>query len=201
MLKIHGLARSRAFRCIWTAEEAGLPYEVIPVPFGPDLKAAIAAVNPNGKVPALQDGSLTLFESLAINLHIAGKAGAPLMPAGDDGSRVLQWTLWAATEAEPAIMQWAYNTYIHPPEKRDAALAKAGAEAVAPRLAVLDQHLAGTGWLVGAGFTVADLNLASVLYGAWMNGFDFGPFPKVKAWLDACLTRPAALAARKQREG
>lgn len=201
MLKIHGLARSRAFRCIWTAEEAGLAYEVIPVPFGPELKAAIAAVNPNGKVPALQDGSLTLFESLAINLHIAGKAGAPLMPAGDDGSRVLQWTLWAGTEAEPAIMQWAYNTYIHPAEKRDAALAKAGAEAVAPRLAVLDRHLAGTGWLVGAGFTVADLNLASVLYGAWMNGFDFGPFPKVKAWLDACLTRPAALAARKQREG
>jgi glutathione S-transferase len=201
MLKIHGLARSRAFRCIWTAEEAGLPYEVIPVPFGPDLKAAIAGVNPNGKVPALQDGSLTLFESLAINLHIAGKAGAPLMPAGDDGSRVLQWTLWAGTEAEPAIMQWAYNTYIHPAEKRDAALAKAGAEAVAPRLAVLDQHLGGTGWLVGAGFTVADLNLASVLYGAWMNGFDFGPYPKVKAWLDACLTRPAALAARKQREG
>lgn len=201
MLKIHGLARSRAFRCIWTAEEAGLPYEVIPVPFGPDLKAAMSGVNPNGKVPALQDGSLTLFESLAINLHIAGKAGAPLMPAGDDGSRVLQWTLWAGTEAEPAIMQWAYNTYIHPAEKRDAALAKAGAEAVAPRLAVLDQHLGGTGWLVGAGFTVADLNLASVLYGAWMNGFDFGPYPKVKAWLDACLTRPAALAARKQREG
>ena len=201
MLKIHGLARSRAFRCIWTAEEAGLAYEVIPVAFGPDLKAAMSAVNPNGKVPALQDGSLTLFESLAINLHIAGKAGAPLMPAGDDGSRVLQWTLWAGTEAEPAIMQWAYNTYIHPAEKRDAALAKAGAEAVAPRLAVLDQHLGGTGWLVGAGFTVADLNLASVLYGAWMNGFDFGPFPKVKAWLDACLTRPAALAARKQREG
>jgi len=201
MLKIHGLARSRAFRCIWTAEEAGLPYEVIPVAFGPDLKAAVAAVNPNGKVPALQDGSLTLFESLAINLHIAGKAGAPLMPAGDDGSRVLQWTLWAGTEAEPAIMQWAYNTYIHPAEKRDAALAKAGAEAVAPRLAVLDQHLGGTGWLVSAGFTVADLNLASVLYGAWMNGFDFGPYPKVKAWLDACLTRPAALAARKQREG
>jgi glutathione S-transferase len=201
MLKIHGLARSRAFRCIWTAEEAGLAYEVIPVAFGPDLKATMSAVNPNGKVPALQDGSLTLFESLAINLHIAGKAGAPLMPAGDDGSRVLQWTLWAGTEAEPAIMQWAYNTYIHPAEKRDAALAKAGAEAVAPRLAVLDQHLAGTGWLVGAGFTVADLNLASVLYGAWMNGFDFGPYPKVKAWLDACLTRPAALAARKQREG
>ena len=196
MLKIHGLARSRAFRCIWTAEEAGLPYEVIPVPFGPDLKAAIAGVNPNGKVPALQDGSLTLFESLAINLHIAGKAGAPLMPAGDDGSRVLQWTLWAGTEAEPAIMQWAYNTYIHPAEKRDAALAKAGAEAVAPRLAVLDQHLAGTGWLVGAGFTVADLNVAAVYSYAVPAPEAFAAAPRVRAWLDAALARPAVAAAR-----
>lgn len=200
MLRIHGIAKSRAFRCIWAAEEAGLAYEVIPVGFGPEMKAAVAAVNPNGKIPALQDGDLTLFESLAINLHIAGKAGAPLMPAGDDGSRVLQWTLWAATEAEPAIMQWAYNTYIRPPEQRDAAVAKAGAEAAGLRLAVLEQHLAAHPFVVGTGFTVADLNLASVLYGAWLNGFDFGPFPKVKAWLDACLTRPAALAARRQRE-
>lgn len=201
MLRIHGIAKSRAFRCIWAAEEAGLAYEVIPVGFGPEMKAAVAAVNPNGKIPALQDGDLTLFESLAINLHIAGKAGARLMPAGDDASRVLQWTLWAGTEAEPAIMQWAYNTYIRPPEQRDPALAKAGAEAAAQRLAVLEQQLAAAPFLVGGGFTVADLNLASVLYGAWLNGFDFGPFPKVKAWLDACLTRPKALAARRQREG
>ena len=201
MLRIHGIAKSRAFRCIWAAEEAGLAYEVIPVGFGPDMKAAIAAVNPNGKIPALQDGDLTLFESLAINLHIAGKVGTKLMPAGDDGSRVLQWTLWAGTEAEPGLMNWSYNTYIRPPEQRDPALAKAGIEATQQRLAVLEQHLAARPVLVGSGFTIADLNVASVFYGAWLNGFDFGPFPKVKAWLDACLTRPAALAARKQREG
>lgn len=201
MLKIHGIAKSRAFRCIWAAEEAGLAYEVIPVAFGPEMKAAVAAVNPNGKIPALQDGDLTLFESLAINLHIAGKVGAKLMPAGDDGSRALQWTLWAGTEMEPAIMQWAYNTYIRPPEGRDPAQARAGAEAAAQRLGVLEGHLARGPVLVGTGFTIADLNLASVLYGAWLNGFDFGPWPRVKAWLDACLTRPAALAARKQREG
>jgi glutathione S-transferase len=201
MLKIHGLARSRAFRCIWAAEEAGQAYEVLPVEFGPGLKAAVAAVNPNGKVPALQDGALTLFESLAINLHIAAKGGAPFMPAGDDASRVLQWTLWAATEAEPATMQWAYNTYIRPPEARDAAQAKAGAEAMAARLAVLERHLADRPFLLGQTFTVADCNLAGVLYGAWMNGFDMAPTPRVKAWLDACLNRPAALAARKLREG
>ena len=202
MLRIHGLAKSRAFRCIWAAEEAGLAYETVPVAFGPGLKAAIAAVNPNGKVPALEDGSLTLFESLAINLHIAGKAGAPFMPMGGDASRVLQWTLWAATEAEPTIMQWSYNTYIRPPEQRDAALAKAGGEAAAARLSVLEAHLGAHGpFLVGGAFTVADCNLAGVLYGAWLNGFDLQPFPKVKAWLDACFNRPAALKARKLREG
>lgn len=201
MLRIHGIAKSRAFRCIWAAEEAGLAYEVIPVGFGPEMKATIAAVNPNGKIPALQDGELTLFESLAINLHIAGKVGTKLMPAGDDGSRVLQWTLWAGTEAEPGLMNWAYNTYIRPPEQRDPALAAAGIEATRQRLAVLEQHLATRWVLVGSNFTIADLNLASVFYGAWLNGFDFGAFPKVKAWLDACLTRPAALAARQQREG
>ncbi|NGM22796.1 glutathione S-transferase family protein [Roseomonas stagni] len=202
MLKIHGIARSRAFRCIWAAEEAGLPYEVIPVGFGPGLKDAISAVNPNGKIPALTDGDLTLFESLAINLHIAAKAGAPLMPAGDDAARVLQWSFWAATEVEPSAGQWAYNTYLKPADQRDPAAAKAGAEGVAARLAVLEGHLAKGGpWLLGGTYTIADCNLAAVLYGAWSNGFDFGPFPRVKAWLDACVSRPAALAARKQREG
>ena len=102
MLRIHGVARSRAFRCIWAAEEAGHPYEIVPLGFGARDKAEVLKVNPNGKIPALQDGGLTLFESLAINLHGAGKAGAKLMPTGDDASRGLQWTLWAATEAEPS---------------------------------------------------------------------------------------------------
>jgi glutathione S-transferase len=202
MLRIHGVAKSRAFRCIWAAEEAGQAYEIVPVGFGAEHKPEVLKVNPNGKIPALQDGDLTLFESLAINLHIAGKAGAPLMPAGDDASRVLQWTLWAATEAEPTHQQWAYNTYVMPPEKRDAAVARAGAEALALRLAVLEKHLAAGGpFLTGKAFTIADCNLAAVLYGSWLNGFDYAAFPTVKAWLDACLTRPAALKARKMREG
>jgi glutathione S-transferase len=202
MLRIHGIARSRAFRCIWAAEEAGQPYEIVPVGFGAEHKPEVLKVNPNGKIPALQDGDLTLFESLAINLHIAGKAGAKLMPAGDDASRVLQWTLWAATEAEPTHQQWAYNTYVLPAEKRDAAAARAGAGALAQRLAVLENHLAAGGpWLLGKHFTIADCNLAAVLYGSWLNGFDYAPYPKVKAWLDACLNRTAALKARKLREG
>ena len=202
MLIIHGVAKSRAFRCIWAAEESGLPYENVPVSLGPEMKTGpFAALNPNAKIPALQDGELVLFESLAINLHIAAKAGPPLMPSGDDASRVLQWTLWAAAEIEPNVMQWAYNTITRPPEQRDPALAAAGAEAVRQRLKVLEQHLADRPFLLGPQFTIADCNLAGVLYGSWFNGFDYTSFPKVKAWLDACLNRPAALRARRLREG
>lgn len=203
MLIIHGVARSRAFRCLWAAEEAGIAYRHDPVGFGPEghKGAAYLALNPNGKLPAMTDGGLVLFESLAINLHIAGKAGAPLMPDGADGARALQWTLWAATEAEPNAMQWAYNTFMRPPEQRDPALAAAGAEALRQRLAVLEQHLADRPFLLGQVFTIADCNLAGVLYGSWFNGFDYTAFPRCLGWLERCLTRPAALAARKLREG
>jgi glutathione S-transferase len=202
MIRIHGIARSRAFRCIWAAEEAGLPYELVPVGFGPESKSAQhLRINPNGKIPAMEDGGLVLFESLAINLHLAMKAGAPLWPAGDDASRALQWTLWAATEAEPHAMQWGYNTYMKPPAERDAGLAAAGAAALKARLSVLDQALGARPFLLESGFSIADLNIAAVLFGVWSNGFDFGEAPRVQAWMERCFARPAAKKARALREG
>jgi glutathione S-transferase len=201
MIRLHGTPKSRNFRCIWAAEEAGLPYELVPVGFGPGMKSpAHLKVNPNGKVPALEDGDLVLFESLAINLHLATTAGPPLMPTGDDAARTLQWTLWAATEVEPAAMQWAFNTYIRPREDRDPGQAAAGAAALNARLDVLEAHLAGRPFLLGEAFTIADCNLAGVLYGAFANKFDWAGHARVKAWLERCFARPAAQKAIALRE-
>lgn len=200
MLKLIGVARSRNFRCLWAAEESGLPYEHVPTPFTDLRTPAHLALNPNGKLPAMQDGDLVLFESLAINLHIARRAGAPLQPQGDDYDRALQWTLWAATEAEPAMFQWGIHAYMRPPEQRDAAIAAEGQAATDARLEVLEGHLAQRPYLLGETFTIADCNLAGIYYGSWMNGYAFHRFPKVLAWLERCLTRPAALRARRLRE-
>ncbi|WP_027283666.1 glutathione S-transferase family protein [Rubritepida flocculans] len=201
MIRLHGTPKSRTFRCIWAAEEAGFAYEIVPVDAMRGAKTAEhLKVNPNGKVPAMEDGALVLFESLAINLHLAAKAGPPLMPAGDDASRVLQWTLWAATEVEPAAMQWAYNSYLRPPAERDPGQAAAGKAGLDARLDVLEEHLKGRDFLLGPAFTIADCNLAGVLYGAWANKYDWGGHTRVKAWLDRCLNRPAALRARALRE-
>jgi glutathione S-transferase len=203
LIRIHGVPRSRAFRCIWAAEEAGLAYELVPVGFGSESKSpAHLRLHPGGKIPAMEDGGLVLFESLAINLHLAMQAGAPLWPTGDDASRALQWTLWAAAEAEPPMMRWAYNTYIWPEAERDTGEAAAGLAALLGRLQVLEATLGpACPHLLGEAFTVADLNAACVLYGAWANAAPLEHHPRTQAWLERCLTRPAAERARRLREG
>jgi len=75
MLKIYGTAMSRASRALWAAEELGLKYEHVPVGFadGGTRKPEYLKINPNGHVPALEDGAVTLCESIAINLYLAEK--------------------------------------------------------------------------------------------------------------------------------
>ena len=200
-VKIYGIPKSRAFRCLWAAEESGLSYELVATDFTTGTKApGFAAVNPNAKIPAMQDGGLTMWESLAINLHLLRKGAPALVPAGDGLSQVEMWTLWVATEVEPNQMAWAYNTIMRPPEQRDAKAAESGAAALRARLAVLETVLDGRDYLLGQAFTAADLNVACVLYTAWFNKFDLSSFPRVKAWLDRCLARPAAMRARALRE-
>jgi len=203
LVTIYGIPRSRAFRNLWAAEETGVDYVLEPTDFVTGAKQpGFVALNPNAKIPALRDGALVLWESLAINLYLARKYGEGLWPATvEDEGRAFMWTLWAATELEPIQMQWAYNSFVRPPEQRDPALASAGAEGMKRPYGVLETVLgAGCPYLLGERFGIADLNVASVAYTAWFNGWDFSPFPKVKAWLDSCLERPAARRARNMRE-
>ena len=75
-LRIYGAPRSRTFRVMWAAEELGLPYENIPVDFAEGSKQpAFLAINPNGRIPAIDDEGFVLFESLAINMYLAKKHG------------------------------------------------------------------------------------------------------------------------------
>ena len=67
---------------------------------------------------------------------------------------------------------------------------------IAAALATLERALAGREWLVGAAFTVADLNVAAVLSPSRSGRLDLTPYPRVAAWLARCYARPAAVAAR-----
>jgi glutathione S-transferase len=203
-LRIYGVAKSRVFRVLWAAKELGLAYEHVEIDFsdGPSgvRSPAFLAINPNGQVPAIDDDGFVLTESLAINLYLARKAqGAPA--TARDEARALQWSFWAATQIEAALISLARHRVQLPPEQRSANAADAAEAQLERPLALLDRALAAQPFLAGDGFGIADLNVASVLYGCWRLGLlKLEHRPHLAAWLERCLARPAALEARALRE-
>ena len=141
-MKIYGSPMSRASRVMWCANELGVKYEHIDVPWDKLKEPDFLAVNPNGKVPAFADGDLKLFESLAINLYIAKKYGTgELYPTTiEDEARTFQWTLWASCEVEPVIMP---SLLVAIGYSTDEVGAKASAEKLPAILKVLDDVLKG----------------------------------------------------------
>ena len=200
MITLYGSSRSRATRCAWALEEIGAKYERNALAEPGALKSAdYLKINPAGKAPSLTDGDLKMFESLAINLYVAKNYGkAPFWPADKkDQARAEMWTLWAATEAEPRAIGMLIERVFKPEDKRDPAKAAALEEELKPRMDVLNQSLAGKDNLLGKDFTVADLNVASVVAAAVPAKFDMGPYPHVDRWLKSAMARPAFQKSRQ----
>ena len=97
------------------------------------------------------------------------------------------------------MIAWASNTFVLPPEKRDTKAAAEGKAQLEQLFLVLEGALAPQAHRVGDAFTVADLNLAAVIFRA--RQMDLGATPRVGAWLERCLSRPAAAAALRLRGG
>jgi glutathione S-transferase len=194
-LTLYGLARSRASRALWMLEEIGTPYRHIAIRHGPTgIKSpAFLAINPYGRVPTLVDGELIMWESLAINLHLAKRYGGALGPRNEDeDAQMTMWSLWTATEVEMAAHEIYVHTVREPPELRNPANVTTAVAQLAPALEALEQAVgAGDGYLVGRRFTVADLNLACVLY--YLRGLPnaYDAAPRVGAWYSRCSSRAA----------
>jgi glutathione S-transferase len=204
-LRIYGVARSRAFRTLWMATELGLDYERIKVDFatGDTRRPEHLALNPNGHIPVIDDDGFILWESMAINLYLAKKYGRDgFYPSRlADEARAWQWSFWGMTEVERPVLTALFNRAILPEKERDPTAADAAEKTLAQPLKVLDGALGGSSYLLGERFTVADLNVASILAWARPAQIDFAPFPKVAEWSRNCAERPAARAARQlQRE-
>ena len=200
-LRIYGIARTRAFRAIWMAKELGLDYEHVPIETGPAgaRKPEYLAVNPNGRLPAIEDGDFVLWESQAITLYLAKKhSPGRLYPATLQGeAKAWQWSLWAANEVERAVNIWSLHAVRLPPEDRDPQTLAQTLAILAPPFRVLDGALAGSPYLLGNDLTVADLNVAAVTSRA--IGMDLATTPRLADWLRRCHDRPAARTAVKLR--
>ena len=198
--KLYGVSGSRALRSIWAIEEVGIEYEHVPMHFskaGSDTD--YLAVNPNGRIPALVDGEVTLFESMAINLYLAKTYGGDLYPSDPaDEARAIQWSVWGISEIEPLQMRIVIQKFFVPKEQQDANEVQAAAESLERPLKVLNAHLANRQYLLGDTFTIADLNLAGVMLLLKMVGQDISHHENVQRWADACYDRPSLAAAQRQ---
>jgi glutathione S-transferase len=222
MLRLYGTPQTRAFRPLWMLEELGVPYELVKTDFasGDTRAPEFLAINPNGHVPALVDGELVLFESMAINLYLAETYGkGTLWPdAAADRARTVQWSFWVMTECEqplfdvlfgrggPEFERWrawsesdefraTHPGDVPPTAETAAARAKLAEAKLQPPLRVLDRQLAAREYLLGPCFGAADLDVASVWVTARLARLDLSAHPNVDAWLARCTSRPAVARA------
>ncbi len=193
MMKLYGTSMSRAARCLWALEEIGLDYEHIPVSFdGGTRTPEYLKINPNGHVPTLDDNGFILWESMAINLYLAEKYGKNgLWPASAaDRASTNQWSFWAMTEAEPHLIALLIQMFT-PADQRDEKVAASAQAALKAPFKVLDDFINGREYIVGNQFTIADLNVASVLSLAHLVKLDLSATRAAAAYLEKCVARPA----------
>lgn len=206
MLKIYGQPRSRAFRVLWTAHELGLQYEHIPVTINVEGAQAkepwYVAINPNARIPAIDDDGTVVWESAAINIYLARKYGqGKLWPATIAGEgNMLKWAFFVTNDIEPNMILVMQHRVMFPPEKRNPALADEAEKRLLPALGIVDAQLAKTACLAGETWGLADCVAATILYTLFAIKYDLAAFPHLAAWLKASVERPAAQAARKLRE-
>jgi glutathione S-transferase len=201
MLTLYGVYRSRASRPLWVLFETGTPFTHVPVIQAyrlPDPKAADAPlhtatpdflkVNPQGQIPAMTDGDLTLTESLGIATYIARRYGGPIGPQSDAESALIdQWMLFAATAIETPALEILQA----PQGAMGEGITAVAAEKLRRPLARLNAHLSGRDWLLGDRFTVADITVAECTRYAQGHPRLIAEFPEVDRWIKAAQARPA----------
>ena len=148
--------------------------------------AFLANVNANGRIPVLQVGDRFIPESNAASHYVA--AGSPLIPSDPfDHADMLRWMFWEQYNHEPNIatlrfwMRWIGPDKLNALQKMQVPVKRASGEAA---LKLMDEHLAGRGWFVGEGASLADICLFAYTHVAADADFDLARYPNVTAWIE-----------------
>jgi GST-like protein len=177
-------------------EEAGLPYEAIPVDTrkGDQFKPPFLGVNPNGKVPAIVDGEVAVFDSNAILLYLAEKTGKFLPPAAQRGE-LLSWLMFVATGVGPFSGQAVHFKH-HATEKVGYANTRYQYEAER-HYGILNARLAKNRYMVGNAYSIVDMDVWgwARLVPFIMGEEAWAKLPNVKRLVDEVSARPAAARA------
>lgn len=173
------------------------PVEYVRVNLGKGEQSSpdFLALNPNGKVPVLVDGELCLWESTAIMVHLAAKAGSDLWPAGPDRqTEVLRWLSWDLCHFSRHGGTLYFENHVKPNfrlgDPNPAAVREAST--FYTRLAaVLDAHLADRAYLVGDRLSIADFSVSALLPWEKQAQLPIEGFENIALWRDRLMEIPA----------
>jgi glutathione S-transferase len=183
-----GLARDTRVR--WAFEEVGIPYDVRLLSFAQMKEPAHLAIHPFGQIPTYEEGDLSLFESGAIILHIAGRH-AGLLPKDATGrARATAWIFAALNTVEPPIVEREAASYRERDKSWHEHRLPIMEERIGTRLGQLSARLGESDWLDGE-FSAGDLMMVSVLLRLKASSNMLGKYPNLAAYVARGEARPA----------
>jgi glutathione S-transferase len=194
MLKIWGRATSfNVQKVMWAVSELGLEHSRVDVggEFGGNDTPEYLAMNPNGLVPVVQDGDLTLWESHTCVRYISARYGMGRLCPEDLAERASaeRWMDWyqSRVHADWGIM--FAGLVRTPPSKRDMACIDAAVQRLGTSLQILEQHLAGREYIAGDELTIADIPLGASLFRYYELRVERPSMPNIDAWYQRLQAR------------
>jgi GST-like protein len=198
MLKFYFNASPNPAKVALFLEESGLPYEIVPIDvgLGEQFGKEFVALNPNGKVPVIVDGDVTVFDSSAILLYLGEKTGQFLSGGGAQArGELLSWLMFVASGIGPYSGQAVHFKH-YAPKGQEYAGQRYQFEA-RRHYSILDARLVSRPYLLGTTYSIVDM----AAWG-WARAVPFilgdsawGSMPNLKRWFDLISARPAAIRA------
>lgn len=197
MLRIWGRRNSvNVQKVMWAVGELGLPHEHIDAggPFGGLDTEEFGALNPNRRVPVIDDGGTIIWESHAIVRYLATKYGAGTLAPRDAGAYAKSdmWMDWVTADLQPAFIGGVFWKFYRTPEaQRNWPLIRQGVARSAILFRMLDQQLDGRAFVAGDTLTIGDIPAGAQLYRYFNLEIDRPNLPNVEAWYARLQEREA----------
>ena len=197
MLRIWGRKNSSNVRkALWIAEEVGVPYETKDAggAFGLVNEAQYRAMNPNGRIPMIEDGDFVLWESNAIVRYLAAQYGDDSgLCLADPKARAQadKWMDWTTSTIAAPFSPVFWGVLRTPADKQDWDAINQGVKTLHELLSVADDALSRQPWLSGEAFGMGDIPLGSFAYAWFEMPIERPPLPHLQAWYERLKSRPA----------
>ena len=195
MIKIWGRDTSlNVQKVLWCCVELGIPFARIDWggPFGGNDDPAYLKMNPNGRVPTIEDGDKIVWESNTILRYLCATYGGTRLHPADAfaRSKVERWMDWQLASLNPPMTTMLLGYYRTPENKRDAAALESARKEALRCWTIVERFIAGRAYLCGGDLTLADVG-NGILAHRWHNyPIERPELPNIKAWYQTLSERP-----------